>query len=123
MPVPRSQKIERAAIKWLPALLVAAALGASSSWADWPSWRGPRQDGVAADVGLISKWSPAGENLVWRAELTGRSTPVVVGGRVCANGRIGSRETRQESVAWYDAGTGRQLWQRPLDASLTAVPV
>jgi outer membrane protein assembly factor BamB/plastocyanin len=122
MLVPRSQKIERAAIKWLPAVLAAAALGAGSSWADWPSWRGPRQDGVASDVGLISKWSPAGENLVWRAELTGRSTPVVVGGRVCANGRIGSGETRQEVVACYDAGTGRLLWQRPLDVYLTAVP-
>jgi outer membrane protein assembly factor BamB len=122
MPVPRFPKIERAALKWLAAVLSVAALGASSSWADWPSWRGPRQDGVAGDVGLISKWSPAGENLVWRAELTGRSTPVVVGGRVCANGRIGSGETRQESVACFDAGTGRQLWQRPLDVYLTAVP-
>ena len=65
--MPRSRRIERAAIKWLAALVSAAALGVSLSWADWPSWRGPRQDGVAGDVGLISKWSPAGENLVWRA--------------------------------------------------------
>jgi outer membrane protein assembly factor BamB len=101
---------------------MAAGLGAGLGRADWPSWRGPHQDGAAADVGLISKWSPAGENLVWRADLVGRSTPVVVGGRVCANGRVGSGVTRQETVACFDAGTGRQLWQHPLDVYLTSVP-
>jgi outer membrane protein assembly factor BamB len=122
MPIPRSRSIERAAISGLASFLAMAAIGAGLCWADWPSWRGPSQDGAAADVGLISRWSPAGENLVWRAELAGRSTPVVVGGRVCANGRVGAGETRQESVACFDAGTGRQLWQRALDVYLTAVP-
>jgi outer membrane protein assembly factor BamB len=125
MPALRSRRTLRAAITGfasLAALAALAATGAGPSAADWPSWRGPRQDGSAADVGLISKWSPAGENLIWRADLSGRSTPVVVGGRVCANGRIGSGVTRQESVACFDAGTGRQLWQHALDVYLTAVP-
>jgi outer membrane protein assembly factor BamB len=125
MPALRSQKKARAAITGragLVALVGMAALGAGISWAEWPSWRGPRQDGSAADVGLISKWSPAGENLIWRADLIGRSTPVVEGGRVCANGRVGSGVTRQESVACFDAGTGRRLWQHALDVYLTAVP-
>lgn len=103
-------------------LLAVSALGAGLGRADWPTWRGPHQDGVADDVGLISKWSPAGENLVWRADLVGRSTPVAVGGRVCANGRVGSGPTRQESVACFDAATGRKLWAHPLDVYLTAVP-
>lgn len=90
--------------------------------ADWPSWRGPRQDGTAADRNLISSWSPQGKNLVWRADLVSRSTPVVVGGRVCASGRTGSGVTRQESVACFDAATGRKLWERHLDIYLTAVP-
>ncbi|HVR08498.1 MAG TPA: PQQ-binding-like beta-propeller repeat protein, partial [Thermoanaerobaculia bacterium] len=117
-----------AAIAALCGLLAAAAASAPKtaaggpSGSEWPSWRGPHQDGSAADTGLISKWSPAGENLVWRADLVGRSTPVVVGGRVCANGRIGAGLTRQESVACFDAGTGRPLWQHALDVYLTAVP-
>src|SRR6202047_4782621 len=114
--------MRRLSIWCLGFIMAAGGAGLGWSWADWPSWRGPRQDGVASDVGLISKWSPAGENLVWRAELTGRSTPGVVGGRGRANGRIGAGEPRQESVACYDAGTGHQLWQRPLDVYLTAVP-
>jgi outer membrane protein assembly factor BamB len=109
-------------VKWVGCILAATALGAGLGRADWPSWRGPHQDGTADDSGLISKWSPAGENLVWRADLVGRSTPVVVGGRVCANGRIGSGLTRQESVACFDAATGRKLWEHALDVYLTAVP-
>jgi outer membrane protein assembly factor BamB len=113
------------AVKWLACVLaVMGGAGAGSGLlrADWPSWRGPRQDGVAADVDLIAKWSPAGENLVWRADLVGRSTPVVVGGRVCANGRVGAGPTRQESVACFDAATGRKLWEHHLDVYLTAIP-
>ena len=25
---------------------------------DWPSWRGPNQDGSSSQTGLISNWSP-----------------------------------------------------------------
>jgi outer membrane protein assembly factor BamB len=109
-------------LKWLACILAATALGAGLGRADWPTWRGPHQDGVAGDVGLISRWSPAGENLVWHADLVSRSTPVAVGGRVCANGRTGSGPTRQETVACFDAATGRKLWEHPLDVYLTAVP-
>jgi outer membrane protein assembly factor BamB len=113
------------AVKWLAcvlAVLGGAGTGGALLWADWPSWRGPHQDGVATDVGLVSKWSPAGENLVWRADLVGRSTPIVIDGRVCANGRVGTGPTRQESVACFDAATGRKLWEHHLDVYLTAIP-
>jgi outer membrane protein assembly factor BamB len=114
--------MRRLSIWCLGCVMVAGGAGLGSSWADWPSWRGPRQDGVAGDVNLVSKWSPAGENLVWRADLVGRSTPVVIDGRVCANGRTGSGSTRQETVACFDAATGRRLWERRLDVYLTAIP-
>ena len=48
---------------------------ATAHAADWPSWRGPAQTGVAAETDLVASWSPTGENLVWRADFTGRSTP------------------------------------------------
>jgi outer membrane protein assembly factor BamB len=112
----------KSGIKWLASAMVTAAVGVGLCWADWPSWRGPHQDATAADAPLISKWSPAGENLVWRADLMSRSTPVVVDGRVCANGRVGAGRTRQESVACFDAASGRKLWEHDLDVYLTAVP-
>ncbi|MFL6199514.1 MAG: PQQ-binding-like beta-propeller repeat protein [Thermoanaerobaculia bacterium] len=93
-----------------------------SSAGEWPFWRGPGQDGVSPETGLISSWSPEGENLVWRADLVGRSTPVVFDGRACANGRVGQGLHKQEIVACFDAGTGKKLWEHRLDVYLSMVP-
>lgn len=99
------------------------AAGAPLAAAEWPAWRGPRQDGVSAETGLVSKWSPQGENLVFHVkDLIGRSTPVVFDGRVCANGRAGEGVDMHEVVACFDAGTGRELWRRRLDVYHTTVP-
>jgi len=98
---------------------VATGLARGSEWA---GWRGPFQNGVSDEKGLISSWSPAGENLVWKADFIGRSTPVVFDGRVCAIGRVGADVTKQEVVACYDAGTGAKRWESRLNVYLTAVP-
>jgi outer membrane protein assembly factor BamB len=102
-------------------LLSIWALGPLSA-GEWPAWRGPGQNGVSAETGLISQWSPAGENVVWRADLVGRSTPAVFDGRVCANGRVGQGLHKQEVVACFDAGTGKKLWEHRLDVYLSMVP-
>jgi outer membrane protein assembly factor BamB len=79
---------------------------------DWLHFRGPGQNGVAADTGLPDKWSPAGENLVWKQPFGGRSTPVVVNGKVCIiNGANPSSLTEQERVMCFDAKTGKPLWE------------
>ena len=51
--------------------------------ADWASWRGPASDGVSTEIGLPSRWSPEGENLLWMVPIGGRSTPIVLDSRVC----------------------------------------
>ncbi|MCZ6726736.1 MAG: PQQ-binding-like beta-propeller repeat protein, partial [Acidobacteria bacterium] len=99
-------------------LMVAGSLQAS----DWGHWRGPGRNGVSPETGLIDGWSTAGENLLWRVDFTGRSTPVVLGDRVCANGRTGEGELRQEMVACFDAETGEQLWERRFNVYHTSVP-
>lgn len=90
--------------------------------ADWPSWRGPDRNGVSDEKGLVSSWSPEGENVIWRADFTARATPIVLAGRVCASGRAGSGLERQESVACFDAGTGKKLWERRFPVYNTMVP-
>ncbi|MFM8579494.1 MAG: PQQ-binding-like beta-propeller repeat protein, partial [Planctomycetaceae bacterium] len=48
--------------------------------ADWPNWRGPSQNGIAAGSGYVREWSP--ESMVlWRVALPGlgASTPAVWG--------------------------------------------
>jgi outer membrane protein assembly factor BamB len=91
--------------------------------ADWSSWRGPSQNGVSGETGLVSSWSPDGENLIWKVVFIGRSTPVVVDGRVCVIGRTnGERSRRQEVVACYDAENGKKLWEHRHNVYQTTVP-
>jgi len=91
-------------------------------FADWPSWRGPNQTGVSSDKGLISQWSVAGENLVWKADFIGRSTPIVMNGRVYVIGRTGEKITMQEHIACFDAKDGRKLWERKFNIYHSTVP-
>ncbi len=89
---------------------------------DWPAWRGPNGNGISDETGLISNWSTDGTNLLWSAPFTGRSTPIVVGNRVCANGRVGEGIHRQEMVSCFDVQDGRRLWEHRFNVHLTTVP-
>jgi outer membrane protein assembly factor BamB len=102
--------------------VVALAVGTSTLAAEWPSWRGVSQNGVSDETGLVSSWSPDGENLIWRQPFTGRSTPIVMQGRVFVNGRVGKDVDRQAVIAAFDAENGEQLWERRFNLHLTTVP-
>jgi outer membrane protein assembly factor BamB len=105
-------------------ITLAALLTPVAGAGDWPSWRGSSYTGVSDETGLVEHWSPDGENLVWRSDFVGRSTPVVVDGRVCAIGRTGvdSKIDRQETVACFDAENGKKLWERKHNVYMTTVP-
>jgi outer membrane protein assembly factor BamB len=73
----------------LPALLVILTLVPPLPAGDWPQWRGPQQDGVAADSPpLINALPPGGLEPLWISEPIksqrngGFGSPVVVGDRV-----------------------------------------
>ncbi|MDQ3803719.1 MAG: PQQ-binding-like beta-propeller repeat protein [Acidobacteriota bacterium] len=102
------------------ALLLFAAPAARA--ADWAEWRGPARDGVSAEKGLPSKWSPAGENLAWKAPYGGRSTPVVMGNRVFLVNTADKGERMQERVMSFDADTGKLLWEHRFNVYLSDVP-
>src|SRR6185437_14003161 len=76
---------------------------------DWPHWRGPqRSDVVAERSGYRAGDWPIGE-AVWSADVgQGASSPLVVGGRVFAQGWRDGRE----SIVCLDAATGRELWKQ-----------
>ncbi len=46
----------------LAGVLVTGVITAGA--AEWTGWRGPTYNGVSAETGLISSWSPEGENLI-----------------------------------------------------------
>lgn len=93
--------------------LLAAALAAgaaSPAAADWPEARGPSGDGRSEETGLPRSWSPGGDNLLFRVPHGGRSTPVIVGGRLFLQSGSGQEATRQARLTALDAGTGETLW-------------
>ena len=77
---------------------------------DWPWWRGPQANGIAAaDQSPPLHWSE-NENVIWKAEVPGRghSSPTVVGSRVLLTTADEQRET--QSVICYDRASGKVLW-------------
>jgi outer membrane protein assembly factor BamB len=91
---------------------------------DWIHWRGPEQDGFAPATDLPSKWSPAnaGENnLVWKQPYGGRSTPLVMNGRVYIIDDAGEGVKEQERVVCFDADTGKVLWEHRFNVFFTDI--
>jgi len=89
---------------------------------DWAEWRGPARDGVSPERNLPSRWSPAGENLAWKAPFGGRSAPIVMGDRVYLQNTAGKGETLQERVMCFDADTGKLVWEHRFNVYLSDVP-
>jgi outer membrane protein assembly factor BamB len=78
---------------------------------DWPGWRGPTRDGLAAPgQNPPVQWSE-NENILWKAPLPGRghSSPTVVGDRVYL--ATSDRSQQTQSVLCLDRRTGKLVWQ------------
>jgi outer membrane protein assembly factor BamB len=103
-------------------LLLGALLATAAQGGEWTNWRGPNHDGVSSDTGLVSSWSTGGDNLIWRADFSGRSTAAVFDGRACAIGRDGEGVRRQEVVVCWNAETGERLWEWRSTPHNTFVP-
>ena len=80
---------------WLGILCASATLAASAggpATGDWPQWRGPARDGVAAGFVAPKSW-PATLTRVWSVTVgEGHSNPVVSGDRVFLHSREGDKE-------------------------------
>lgn len=84
--------------------------------AEWPQWRGPRRDGVAAETGLLKQWPASGPPLAWRASGAGSgySSFSIAGERLYTMGAKGN----QEYVMAFDAATGTPQWETPIGPRL-----
>ena len=92
------------------------------SASDWTDWRGPARNGISLETGLPTKWSPKGDNLVWKAPYGGRSTPIIMGDRVFLFNSAGEGETMQERVMCLNADTGKLIWEHRLNVYESDVP-
>ncbi|HSD47765.1 MAG TPA: PQQ-binding-like beta-propeller repeat protein, partial [Pyrinomonadaceae bacterium] len=89
---------------------------------DWAEWRGPARDGISTEKNLPEKWSPAGENLAWKAPYGGRSAPIVMGDHVYLQNTASAGETLQERIMCFNVDTGKLLWEHRFNIYLSDVP-
>ncbi len=78
---------------------------------DWPWWRGPSRNGIAASTATPpTKWSNT-QNVVWKTPVPGRghSSPIVVGDKVFLE--TADEAKKVQSVVAFDRKTGKQLWK------------
>lgn len=89
--------------------VVGAALlfGGTVPAQDWPQWRGPNRDGVAAGVRVPTTW-PKSLTEEWKVEVgEGVASPVVVGDRLF----VFTRQKDDELVLCLDVATGKEVWR------------
>lgn len=97
---------------------VIAASGAVDPAADWPGWRGPTRDGIAASgQNPPVQWSET-EGVLWKSPIPGRGhgSPTVVGGHVYL--ATADPAKRTQSVLSLDRHTGKIVWQTEVHGSL-----
>lgn len=92
--------------------LVVLLVSPACRGADWPQWRGPERNGIAAEVsGWPGNWPP---KLLWRRNVgCGCSSPVLAGGRLYVMGwhQKGSPQG-SDTVLCLDPLTGAEIWSR-----------
>jgi outer membrane protein assembly factor BamB len=105
-------------------ILGICAVSAAAMAEDWPHWRGPHNDGRSFETNLPDKWSPKGENLLWRKEeFASRSSPVVMNDRVYLVCRaFPETEKEGEKTVCVDAKTGELLWESIHNIYLSDAP-
>jgi outer membrane protein assembly factor BamB len=102
--------------RFLLYLLAAGWLaGSDARAADWAQWRGPEQNGVSRDRDLPDRFntdpSKPDSNVIWKQPIGGRSTPIIMNGRVYLINDAGEGINEQERVMCFDADTGKVLWE------------
>src|SRR5688572_18538584 len=84
---------------------------------NWPSWRGPRENGVSTERNLPVEWSTT-KNVRWKVALpeAGNSTPIVWENRIFLTQSLDKGKRR--AVVCLDRANGKTLWQQEVPCSV-----
>ena len=90
---------------WLTALIAADRACAEN----WPQWRGPRHNGISAEMNLPTHWSET-ESVFWKTDLPGQggATPVVWNDRIF----VTSADGDELVLLCINAENGEVVWRR-----------
>lgn len=85
------------------------------SGSDWPQYRGPDQNSVSPEKGLLHEWPEGGPKVLWKAKISqGWGCPSVMGDDVVYAGTIlatgGWEHSDMETVVCLDAESGKERW-------------
>lgn len=96
------------AVKSLAASLLVGLLPLDAAADNWPSWRGPQNNGISQESDLPTEWS-ASRNVAWKLPLpgSGGATPVVFDSRIFLTAVVGD-----ELVLMCVGTDGREKWRR-----------
>ena len=106
---------QRSWIACLITVLIGSIATAETDPLDWPNWRGPSQNSVSIETGLIESFDPKGgpgSNVLWKSELAaGISTPIVMNGRLftIVRDQPGTAKDAEKVIA-LNAESGELLW-------------
>ncbi|MGD9646221.1 MAG: PQQ-binding-like beta-propeller repeat protein [Pirellulales bacterium] len=103
----------------------AAPLGKAADPMDWPSWRGPEQNGISRETGLPDSLDVDDPEVFrWKnPEAATISTPIVMGDKLYVLARAEPGTPReQEAVLCLDTATGKKLWENRFNIFLSDVP-
>lgn len=98
----------------LPLALLALLLALTvASATDWSRFRGPNGTGIAE--GALPKIDPKAP--LWKVEIPGqgRSSPIVVGGKLLL--QTASSDGKTRTLLCLDAGTGKTIWTKDVPGS------
>lgn len=103
------------------------SIASPSRAADWPSWRGPHQNGISSESGLIDEFDPKGgegSHVLWKNPAAGGiSTPAVFGSRLYTIVRDQPGTPKDaEKVICLDTVSGKVIWENVYNVFLSDLP-
>lgn len=99
---------------FLNTVLLATAGPVESS--DWAQWRGPKQDGISTERGILTAWPEDGPKVIWRAK-AGQG----YSGMSIREGRLFTQyaDSTHENLVCLDSASGAEQWRVQIDSLYT----